>query len=165
MPRRFERHARSKSDWGSPPGRSAERSSAAAEPAKRAPARKDTRRWCKGKPGREHVPRIVRLRTGYVSRSCEWVPRYDWRAIRAGDDNFPVRWACGHFESCANCGKILRDLGGIPVAECESYPGSDAQRAAAEREAAEFLERRAGRRRNRKPPVTGPQGYRRRKAS
>lgn len=162
MPRRFERHARSKSDWGFPPARSAERASAATDPDKRAPGRKDTRQWCKGKPGREHVPQIIRIHDGYRWRPCEWTPRYDWRAIRAGDNAWVLKWTCGHIESCANCGKILRDLGNIPVAECESYPGTAARRAAAERDAADYLERwREGRRRYRRPPITGPQGYRR----
>lgn len=165
MPRRFERHARSKSsDWGAPPARSAERSSAAAEPDKRGPARKDTRSWCKGKPGREHVPQIVRVSSSFGQRSCEWIPSYDWRAIRAGTDAWALQWSCWHIESCASCGKILRDLGSIPVSECDSYPGAPGQRAAAERDAAGYLERwRAGTRRHRRPPVTGPQGYRRRR--
>ena len=61
MARRFLRHARAKSDWGAFPARSAEVLAAAAidpDPAKRAPARKDTRHWCRGKQGREHVPAV-----------------------------------------------------------------------------------------------------------
>src|SRR6266568_2852968 len=58
-------------------------------------SRKDTRRWCKGKPGREHQPRQVTISAG-MGLSCG-------------------AWFCWHAETCACCGKILRYL---KPAEC-----------------------------------------------
>lgn len=70
------------------------------EPVRRRPARKDTRRWCKGKPGSEHVPVIERP----YDRPCERDERFSW-AI-----------GCNHHEVCATCGKVLR--WSIDYAEC-----------------------------------------------
>lgn len=59
--------------------------------------KKDTRRWCKGREGREHVSAITKH--GYHARSgCQ-------RAV-GGDEE---RWICWHVEACTVCGKILRD--------------------------------------------------------
>ena len=159
-----ERHARSKSEWGTEPSRSAERAAVVAEeerePARRAPARKDTRNWCKGKEGVPHVPGLVLRRIFPRDHDCEWRPKWTSSAC-------PVVWACKHREACMRCGKVLREPWEIPARECPAYPGTEEQHAAAEAEAAEWLERREAslaRWRHRKPPVTGPQGYRRRRA-
>lgn len=165
------RHARSKWEWGTPPSRSAERSQAVAEdvrePAKKAPARKDTRSWCKGKVGTGHVPAIVvdhayPFRFDRRTTGCHW--RVGWSSDKAADIVF---WGCLHHELCANCGKVLRDRWSLPSAECPAYPGSPEQRAEAEAELIETEKRRAeweGKRRTRKRPITGPQGYRRKRA-
>ena len=64
-------------------------------------SRKDTKRWCKGKTGREHVPRLIVK--GYNSDfTCG--PGWDGR------------WRCYHREACAVCGKILGDR--IPAGSC-----------------------------------------------
>ena len=168
MASKSERHARSKTDadGGSLPSRSAERSAAVAEeerdPARRAPGRKDTRARCRGKPGAEHVPVLVLHGSWPGDRECRW--RVTWsftdRAAR-------VMWGCSHREECRNCGKVLRTRPGIADAECPAYPGTREQRAEAEAALADAEERRRtweDRPRRRKPPVTGPQGYRRRRA-
>jgi hypothetical protein len=163
------RHARSKWEWGTPPSRSAERSQAAAEdvrePAKRAPARKDTRAWCRGKAGVEHVPVIAVDHTAPhfgTSPRCEWKALWDWKA-----DAYHVGWTCPHHEICDVCKKVLRDRWTVPSRECPAYPGDPAQRAAVEASIPELerqqQERLARRRMPRKPVITGPQGFRRRR--
>lgn len=160
MPRRFERHRRGTQYWDSQPARSAEVRTDTArdpDPAKRAPAKKDTRHFCKGKPGVEHVPAIVQdeRAPGWLKAGCGW--RADWRVRLRGYD---AGWHCQHREICTGCGKILRE-GWDVGRECPDYPGDPDQRVAAVAEAARLEARHeewAGRRR---PVITGPQGYRR----
>lgn len=60
----------------------------------RAPGRKNTRAWCKGKVGRAHKPVIAR--SNYAGTwPCH--PRHGWRH-------------CWHIEQCTVCGKTLRHL-------------------------------------------------------
>lgn len=66
--------------------------------------KKDTRRWCKGKRGREHTPttQLVSERNGWRRGACGislW--------ISAG------QWWCRHEEICTTCGKVLRWTLGI----------------------------------------------------
>lgn len=69
---------------------------------KRAPGRKNTRRWCKGRPGREHTPEIAvpDNRLGLRDK-CGW---YD---LRIGGLT-TASYYCQHVERCAACGKVLR---------------------------------------------------------
>lgn len=163
------RHGRHKGIWGSQPSRSAELAAAAAvdpDPSRRAPAVKDTRRWCKGKPGREHQPEIILPQVGWQTGNCKWLGRHDWRLIRQGrdDEATTVGWACYHEERCSECGKVLRNRWELRPRECPAYPGTPAQKAEAEREAADYPELWRGRARPRRV-ITGPQGYRRKRAS
>ena len=154
------------SGWGPVPGRSAVKAAAITEPAKRTPAKKDTRSWCRGKEGREHEPQIVLSHDGFRQRACEWAGRHDYRLLRRGEDDYAIGWCCGHQELCGRCGKILRDPGQIPRAECPVYPGSDEQKAEAGREAAEYPEKWrawAARHGRPEPVIDGPQGYRRKR--
>jgi hypothetical protein len=65
--------------------------------------RKDTKRWCKGKVGREHKAEIVRD------------PQLIWRA--GTKCQHQAQWLpCTHLERCTECGKILRRW--LPVEEC-----------------------------------------------
>ena len=60
--------------------------------------RKDRKRWCRGKPGREHTPMLT-----HTGGPCE--PAARWRVQVFGSD-----WACHHVEVCEACGKRLRWL-------------------------------------------------------
>jgi hypothetical protein len=148
--------------------RSAAKANAVTEPVKRAPARKDTRRWCRGKEGREHRLVLVLRHDGFCDRRCEWVSWYDYRLLFRGEDDEGARvgWACSHQEVCESCGKIIRDLFQIPAAECPAYPGTVEQRRAAEREAAAYPAQWrawAARHGRWRPVITGPQHYRRKR--
>lgn len=70
------------------------------------PARKNTKRWCKGKVGREHKP-ALRV-TQWLSRAytCGWVVN-SWRAALRGGGSKPF-WECYHEEYCTVCGKIVQ---------------------------------------------------------
>jgi len=171
MPRRFERHARSRWEWGTEPGRSAQRTEAVAEgvrePARKAPARKDTRSWCRGKVGTEHIPVIVIDHTAphfTPGPQCEWKASWDWRT-----NAYFVYWACPHHEICGQCQKVLRDRFNVLAHECPFYPGGSGQRAAVEASIPELerqqRERLARQRLRPKRVITGPQGYRRQRAS
>lgn len=61
---------------------------------------KDTRRWCRGRVGREHVLEIVIPENSYW-RTCKWTR--NWRTDNA------YAWACSHVERCSVCHKVLRD--------------------------------------------------------
>lgn len=84
----------------------------------RAPAKKDTRRWCRGKVGVEHFPVIVKRTGWYGLRGCERVTE-EW-ALKL----WPGRtWRCSHREECANCGKVVRHS--INLVECPAYIPED----------------------------------------
>jgi hypothetical protein len=65
----------------------------APEPVKR--RKKDTRRWCKGVKGREHVTEVC-IRPQWRDHHTICGPRWGgW-------------WTCFHVEMCVICGKIVR---------------------------------------------------------
>ena len=101
--------------WGPVPGRSAVKAAAITEPEQRAPGKKNTRAWCKGKPGTEHKPVIV-FRP-YTHGSCHVAQ--GWHLSIWPDEP----WICAHREECSACGKILRNHGRLAGAECPDYPG------------------------------------------
>ena len=77
--------------------------------------RKNTRRWCKGKPGREHAPVFTGSKWNF-RRGCRPVATGDWFGNKDG-------WHCSHQEVCANCGKILREAWQIGT-DCPLYTAS-----------------------------------------
>jgi hypothetical protein len=164
MPRRFERHKRGTQYWDAQPARSDEVRQAAAadpEPVKRPPGRKDTRTFCKGKRGVEHVLSLVLAHDYFTGggKVCEWSPGI----FSSHDGTFPVKWACRHREICQRCGKVLRESWQLARDECPAYPGSEEQRAGAVAEAAAMNERYQAWSQRAKPVVTGRQSYRRRR--
>jgi hypothetical protein len=156
MPDQHERHGRSKWEWGTPGARSQERAAAARDDPARSqvPGKKDSD-LCKGAHWKApHQPELQLRQPGWRrSRPCEW--DISWR-----DPDKPS-WYCAHEEVCSGCGKILRT--GIEADECPRYhPITDAERAALDVKRAE-RETRVAAARGRwrpKPPITGPQGYR-----
>lgn len=164
MASKHERHAKTKWEWGSEPGRSDELRQAVADdpqPPPRPPGKKDKRRWCKGKTGVEHTPGVVMNHYGWVTSrfsSCAWVPMWEHRQRER-----VVGWRCCHHEVCTRCGKILRQTWEMTAEECPTYPGTPEQRAAAEVKLAEEKAWRAAHptRYRRKPAPDGPTHYRR----
>lgn len=72
-------------------------------------SRKNTRFWCKGRPGVEHVREI---------RISAWAQR--WLVDAQGrppccppEWGGPSSWFCNHEEVCRTCGKILRPTLGV----------------------------------------------------
>jgi hypothetical protein len=160
VPAREGRHARNKdADWGGPPSRSTELAAAVTTdtadpaPAKGPPGRKDTRSWCKGKPGREHKLAIDGEALGTPILTCKWVIRWD-----RDRDGYAAGWNCLHRERCTECRKVTREGWQLTRAECPLYPGDPAQQQETEQRAAQLGTRRWRRRR---PVIDGPQGYRR----
>ena len=81
--------------------------------AKRAPGKKDTKRWCKGKAGREHViETVVDRRSQTRQPNCR---ETDYRWFSSDG------WLCYHVQQCVNCGKISKHW--LSRAECPSYTG------------------------------------------
>jgi hypothetical protein len=90
-------------------------------------AKKDRRRWCKGKIGVEHAWEIKiskwaiqhRLRWANASSehsSCGWRADHDRINTKQGRlwlPNGEWHWNCVHNHVCANCGKILEHFSGI----------------------------------------------------
>jgi len=160
MPKRFERHARTAWEWGTPGSRRDEVARAVNEPAAKAPGKKD-RNLCKAAHWKgPHQPELRMQTFGWRrTASCKWA--VSWRS----KDGEPL-WHCAHEEFCSGCGKVLRT--GIGDEECPGFhPVTDDERAAIEAERAEHEVRVADvRARNHwqpKPPVTGKQGYRRKR--
>jgi hypothetical protein len=161
MPQPDVRHAGTAWQWGPNPSRSEIARRAAADdpqPPKRPPARKDTRSWCKGKVGREHIPVLELEPPALTNWACGW--RADWR-VRARE--YGIGWACYHREVCQRCRKVLREPRELARAECPAYPGDPAQKAAAEAEAVEMEERHWTWWQRRRRVIAGPQGYRRKR--
>ena len=169
MPDPTVRHARtSEPGWGPAPSRSAQRRLAAMtdpEPAKRPPGKKETKRWCKGKVGREHVRGLV-FSAWAVARGkerCGWASR--WNIHIRG---YRLTWACRHREVCVNCGRVFREPWDLAPEECPAYPGDREQQAAAEAQAVKDQERRDEwllRYARPRRVITGRQSYRKPKAA
>lgn len=78
--------------------------------------KKNTRRWCRGKVGREHEPEIrytkwhdSSVAAGF-ERGCVWVPFYRYRRSEDGGRTREISrwwWSCQHELGCSVCGKIL----------------------------------------------------------
>lgn len=80
-------------------------------------AKKDTKRWCKGHAGREHVPQTERPK--WTTRPCELKGDSSWWPSRTSsipDDD----WRCNHQLVCVNCGKILEYF--LDAALCPDRP-------------------------------------------
>jgi hypothetical protein len=152
------RHARSKWEWGTPGARSQERAKAARDdPAKKTtPAKKDPD-LCKAAHWKgPHAPQIILgadVRHGW--KECGWGVPYSYL-------EYESRWYCRHVRICSGCGK---NFGRVTGEECPLYhevtPSErvalDAEIVRREKQGLAWQEAR------RKPPVEGPQGYRRRR--
>lgn len=77
-------------------------------------SRKNTKKWCKGVTGREHVTEIV-IPANAGGRQCR-EGRYSWMEPE-------LFWMCAHVEECVNCGKHVRWL--VQPEECPVYVGKD----------------------------------------
>ena len=101
----------------------------------RAPrGKKNTRRWCKGKVGREHVEGIrlskyaASIYVQHLKRpACYWESRSNWLAhmMEVKDVNPSGKWwYCNHERCCTVCGKTLGwNLNGLGT-ECPDFPGA-----------------------------------------
>lgn len=174
MPSPFERHSRP-DEWSGQPSRSQLRRAAAEDDAgtngsidstgvvgKRAPGKKD-KSLCKAAHWKgPHQPEIVLANETWEDQfrsCCRWGP------IWSGEDHAAVvRWRCAHEVHCAGCGRIMEYR--IPKEKCPTYPGTEEQRAVAQQQAFEWNEERRSSkwRPRRKPIITGPQGYRKKKS-
>lgn len=86
------------------------------EPRPRYNKRKDTRRWCKGKPGVKHVPVMVK-----VPWSQQMDLKCDTTYIEPGGRHY---WGhCWHQIECAVCGKFLFD---VNPKDCPDLKDADA---------------------------------------
>jgi len=162
MPGYLDRHARSKWEWGTPGARSQERADAARDdPARiRTPGKKDPS-LCKAAHWKgPHKSQLRMQENGWRRETtCKWA--IWWR--KPGEPS----WCCNHEEVCAGCGKILR--AGIGDEECPGYHLITADELAAlEAKRIEDEARLAARPQSRwqqRPPITGPQGYRKRRSA
>jgi len=67
---------------------------------------KDTKRFCKGKPGREHVTEMRRDGYAAAERVCHLV---EWQVVGRPDDPHTFWW-CNHIIACTVCGKHLQEV-------------------------------------------------------
>lgn len=87
-------------------------------------ARKNTKRWCKGKVGRDHTPEVVRhhyyAAPLFADKPCHWQEHWSYRAgerIKLRD----TRWSCYHAIKCTTCGKYLEQW--PPKDMCPDWKG------------------------------------------
>jgi hypothetical protein len=85
------------SDWDDEPRLDERRAAAPDVPRHR--ARKNRRRWCRGKVGVEHVLDVR------VSRHLSALNRVGAPCYRP--EWWPRSWWCNHERYCTNCGKII----------------------------------------------------------
>jgi hypothetical protein len=102
---------------------------------------RDTRRWCRGKVGVEHV-QVVRYQAAIIARGgwaatlpkgrreafewqvaappCRWSPLWKMERRRDGRWSVPIewRWVCSHEIGCSACGKRLALMHGP---DCPDY--------------------------------------------
>lgn len=79
--------------------------------------RKKTKRWCRGKVGREHVTEIV------MNPATSYLFPIGTARSRCHESTWmPTRWSCGHIERCVNCGKHVRWT--LPRDECPVWRAS-----------------------------------------
>lgn len=160
MPDPAERHSKHSEDgWGSQPSRSQQRRAAAVEDDRPSPGRKN-KAVCKAAHWKGPHQPVLRMRSfARLRLTCRWGHRWN-------REN-PITWNCHHQEYCAGCGKILRDV--IPAGECPDKVALTQDIIEGirrkDREAEERLARwRELRRPVIAPVITGPQGYRKKKA-
>lgn len=167
MPDPFERTGRAgKWDWdNSQPARSQARAAAAQEhlvpevnkEGKRPPGKKDPN-LCKGQHWKgPHTPGIELQNNGWLAgrkKECGWAVY--WRM----HERKPY-WSCRHVLICSGCGK---DFGACLPAQCPLYhPVTSKEQAWIDAEIARREQQEASWVRRRKPIITGPQGYRKKK--
>lgn len=75
---------------------------------------KNTKRWCKGKYGREHEWEILleayRFGVRPLRRPCAWRITF----VRNDMTTPYVSWSCRHVRKCVNCGKTQQLVSGCP---------------------------------------------------
>jgi hypothetical protein len=133
------------------------------DPAKKAPGKKDPA-MCKGTHWKEPHPAVLRIRTFPWQKNpatCGW-----WITYKAGQ--MVTVYHCLHRETCGLCEKILRNR--LPPEQCPGFHAiTTAEQAAIDAEITRREEAAATRAvkypRLRKPVITGPQGYRKRKGT
>ena len=80
---------------------------------KPSPGKKDTKRWCKGKVGREHTPEIT------LRHNLKCYPMPEWaKGLRFYRSK--LSWWCHHERICTTCGKVLD--WSIEPDECPDLP-------------------------------------------
>lgn len=84
-------------------------------PVRRQPAKKDTKRWCKGKVGREH-----QIETALDPASAAWQRECQWNR------GWAEFLACRHVKRCIVCSKIVQRW--LPKEECPDAPREDPER-------------------------------------
>lgn len=156
MPDPFERHSKSRWEWGTAAPRSQQRAAAADDdPLKeRVPGKKD-KNACKAAHGGPHVP--VLMLDG--NTECCWDPMW---VSRSGE--IEPGWRCHHRERCQNCGKHFRYGFQLRPEECPLYSPEIPPEVWEECQERELRRSKWMVRRQPRPPITGPQGYRKRKA-
>lgn len=77
-------------------------------------AKKDTRRWCGGRPGREHQPEIRSRAKRYgLAVDCGWAAHN------------PAQWECWEERYCGVCGKVLEPS--LSSGDCTKRPVVNSQ--------------------------------------
>lgn len=153
MPDQWERHEKSRWEWGPAKGRRQQRNEAANDDPVhgKTPGKKDPN-WCKSSPDKHHNQKMQLFPWAHRT-SCGWGAEFDSR-----ERKFVPGYHCVHEYVCEYCGK---KFGPVPTRSCPSYTSEVTKFALVKVE--EFNERRNRLGAARKW-VKGPTHYRRPKA-
>jgi hypothetical protein len=178
MPQEHDRHSKSSSEWGTEPSRSQQRAAAASDdPTRASLPSKQKKGVCKGADGWHLDHDLVFTREQAIGGGdkppCHWAALGNWVASERRYIYTPG-WSCTHEERCARCGHLerhgfqIRNDGDCPDRDSAdpTVPGGVLRDCEAkQRDVDERSAKWAERIRFRKPPVTGPQGYRKPRVS
>ena len=86
----------------------------------RPPGKKNTRKWCKGKVGREHTPEIVVPVNAYTrsvrrNQACHEIGWWDQAEKVWHRDG---QWSCAQALVCSTCQKVIKPM----VDDCPDRP-------------------------------------------
>lgn len=158
MPDQWERHSKSRWEWGTPGSRKQERQQAAHDDPlhPKVPGKKDPNR-CKGNQGDPHVPALIYMPYGFHKvRGCGWDIRWSSK-----DNAYKPSYYCYHVEICVKCGKRFDKYSHQPPSDCPEYTPVIPERMVIAAE--EATKKRAALLRRPRKVIKGPTHYRKKK--
>lgn len=157
MPDQWERHSRSRWEWGNPSSRQQQRQRAAQDDPvhDKVPGKKDPHRCKSSKDGYHNIILVDDIRRYYGS-GCGWAVAWNSK-----ENKYAPGYSCSHSLRCEHCGKRYGRAG---MKRCPKYTDEVPQRVLDE--CVQYMEKREARLIKWKPHrqvIKGPTHYRKKK--